>query len=103
MMTNIRAGEAIDVKYVLNGRKSRHGLLVWKRRRRRQRPGSGPLRRMPDTQTHFRFFDTIGPRVFSVPDQKLMLSVDAASRMRHLGIGCGIRMQHPLLSAYFFL
>ena len=34
-MTNIRAGEAIQGKYVLNGRKSCHGLLVWKRPRRR--------------------------------------------------------------------
>jgi hypothetical protein len=29
MMTNIRAGEAINFKYVLNGRKISHGLLVW--------------------------------------------------------------------------
>jgi hypothetical protein len=37
------AGEAIDVKYVLNGKKSSHTLLVWKRRRRRKRTGSGPV------------------------------------------------------------
>jgi hypothetical protein len=41
MMANTGPGEAIRVKYVLNARKSSHGLLVWKRRRRRKRPGSG--------------------------------------------------------------
>ncbi len=29
MMANIGPGEAIGVKYVLNARKSSHGLLVW--------------------------------------------------------------------------
>jgi hypothetical protein len=42
-MANIGPGEAIRVKYVLNARKSSHGSLVWKRRRRRKRPGSGAL------------------------------------------------------------
>ena len=37
MMANIGPGEAIRVKYVLNARKSSHSLLVWKRRRRRER------------------------------------------------------------------
>jgi len=32
------------VKYVLNAMKLRHGLLVWKRCRRRRRPRSGALR-----------------------------------------------------------
>jgi len=50
MMTNIRAGETIHVKYVLNGRQSSHGLLVWKRRRRRKRPRSGPVPNLPPTQ-----------------------------------------------------
>jgi hypothetical protein len=34
MTNNIRAGEALDVKYVLNRREIMHGLLVWQRRRR---------------------------------------------------------------------
>jgi hypothetical protein len=37
MMVNIGPGEAIRVKNVLNARKSSHGLLVWKRRRRYKR------------------------------------------------------------------
>jgi hypothetical protein len=44
MMANTGPGEAIRVKYVLNARKISHGLLVWKRRRRRKRAGSGWLR-----------------------------------------------------------
>jgi hypothetical protein len=49
MMANTGPGEAIRVKYVLNARKSSHGLLVWKRRRRRKRPGSGALPSLPST------------------------------------------------------
>ena len=41
MMANIGPGEAIRVKYVMDARRRSHGLLVWKRRRRRNRPGSG--------------------------------------------------------------
>ena len=53
MMANIGPGEAIRVKYVLNARKSRHDLLVWKRRRRRKRPGSGALRSLRSTLLPF--------------------------------------------------
>ncbi len=49
-------GEAIRVKYVLNARKSSHGLLVWKRRWRRKRPGSSALRSLRSTLLNFLFF-----------------------------------------------
>ena len=55
MKANIGPGEAIRVKCVLNARKSSHGFLVWKRRRRRKRPGSGALRSLRSTLLHFRF------------------------------------------------
>jgi hypothetical protein len=53
MMTNIGPREAIRVKYVLDARESRHGLLVWKRRRRSRRPGSAALRGLRSTLLHF--------------------------------------------------
>jgi hypothetical protein len=53
MMTNIGPREAICVKYVLDARESRHGLLVWKRRRRSRRPGSAALRGLRSTLLHF--------------------------------------------------
>ena len=52
-MANIGPGEAIRVKYVLNARKISNGFLVWKRRRRRQRPPSGALRSLRSTMLHF--------------------------------------------------
>jgi hypothetical protein len=63
MMANIEPSEAIGVKYVLNARKISHGLLVWKRRRRRERPGSAALRSLRSTLHHFliplfSFFDS---------------------------------------------
>jgi hypothetical protein len=53
MKANIGPREAICVKYVLNTRKSSHGLLVWKRRRRRKRPGSAALRGLRSTLLHY--------------------------------------------------
>jgi hypothetical protein len=53
MTANIGPGEAIRVKYVLNARKSSHDLLVWKRRRRRMRPGSAALRSLRTMMLHF--------------------------------------------------
>jgi hypothetical protein len=53
MMANIGPGESIRLKYVLNARKNSHGLLVWKRRRRRKRPPSGALRSLRSTLLHF--------------------------------------------------
>ena len=55
MKANIGPGEALRVKFVLNARKSSHGFLVWKRRRRRKRAGSGALRSLRSTLLHFRF------------------------------------------------
>ncbi len=53
MKANIGPREAICVKYVLNARKSSHGLIVWKRRRRRRRPGFGALRGLRYTIVKF--------------------------------------------------
>jgi hypothetical protein len=53
MKANIGPREAIRVKYVLNARESSHGLLVWKRRRRSGRPGSGALRGLRFKHLHF--------------------------------------------------
>jgi hypothetical protein len=54
MTNNIRAGEALDVKYVLNRREIMHGLLVWQRRRRLE------LCMRP-------LFDVCGERIFIFP------------------------------------
>jgi hypothetical protein len=52
MADNIGSGEAIGVKYVPNEKMSSQSLLVWKRCRRRQRPGSGVLRSLRTTERH---------------------------------------------------
>jgi hypothetical protein len=53
MLANIGPGAAIRVKYVLNARKSSHVFLVWKRRRRRMRPGSSAFSGLRSTLLHF--------------------------------------------------
>jgi hypothetical protein len=80
MKANIGPSEAIRVKYVLNARKSSHGLLVWKRRRRRKRPGSGALRSLRSTLLHFAiplffFFGFFRPPADTPPESAPLLSL----------------------------